>query len=102
MLAFLVLIGYLYNVEQFHHLGQYSSMAIHSALNFVFLALGIWFVRPQKGWMTLLSSKSVEGVMVRRLLPTVFGVPTILGWLCLWGASQGFYTPTYAFALMVI
>ena len=101
-IALLALIGYLYGVESLHQVGSSSSMALHAAVNFVLLSIGICCARPQRGFMKLVTSNAVEGKMVRRLLPFVVGMPVILGWLRLWGQRLGFYDTTFGLALMVI
>jgi PAS domain S-box-containing protein len=102
IIALLALIGYLYDVESLHRVGRYSHMALHSAINFIMLAVGICCARPQKGLMKLITTNSVESKMVRRLLSVLLGIPIILGWLTLWGERLGMYDPTFALALMVI
>ena len=84
-IGLLALIGYLYDVEALHGVGHSSHMALHSAVNFILLALGICCARPQMGLMRLLTADSVESEVVRRLLSVLFGMPIILGWLSLWG-----------------
>jgi PAS domain S-box-containing protein len=101
-IAFLALIGYLYGVESLYQVGSNSSMALHSAVSFVLLGIGICCARPKRGFMQLITAEEAEGEMVRRLLPFVLGMPVILGWLRLWGERSGFYDTSFGLALMVI
>jgi PAS domain S-box-containing protein len=102
MIALLALIGYLYDVQALYQVGSFSSMALHSAISFVLLAVGICSARPRKGLMKLITADSVESKMVRRLLSVLFGMPVVLGWLILLGERLGFYDLTLGVALMVI
>ena len=102
MIALLTLIGYLYDIESLHNVGSLSSMALHSAISFILLAVGICCTHPQKGLMKLITADSVESKMVRRLLSVLLGMPVILGWLILLGERLRFYDLTFGVALMVI
>ena len=101
-IGLLALVGHLYDVELFHNVDHNSHMALHSAVNFLVLAIGICCARPYKGMMKLITGDSVETQMVRRLLVVLFGVPILLGWFSLWGVNLGLYDITYSFAIMVI
>jgi PAS domain S-box-containing protein len=101
-IASTALIGYLYGVESLYSIGAYSSMALPTALGFAAFTLGVLFARPQAGWMDIVSSEAIGGVILRRFIPFAIILPVVLGWLRLWGERAGFYDSNFGLALMVI
>jgi diguanylate cyclase (GGDEF)-like protein len=85
MISLLALMGYAYNVRFFYGIGSYIPMALHTALTFFILAIGILCARPKDGIMTVIASSSTGGTLVRRLLPAVILMPALLGWMRLAG-----------------
>ncbi|WP_342381492.1 PAS domain S-box protein [Myxococcus stipitatus] len=83
------LIGYVYLEELSHNpppglvaFGPFTAMAVHTALLFLLLALGVLSVHPQLGLMGVLRRKDAGGVMARRLLPAAVVAP-----LLVWGVK---------------
>jgi len=101
-LSGITLIGHLYGVFTFDHLGPYVSVTLLPALATLVLALGILCSDPSGGIMQTLSSGALGGVMLRRILPFAVLVPILLGWLRLQGERAGFYGPELGVALFAI
>lgn len=101
-LTSIALVGYLYGVESLYSGGSFSSMAVHTALSFALLALGILCARPQQGIMEIVSAKNIGGEILRRLVPIALFIPVALGWLRLWGQQAGLYETAFGVALMAI
>lgn len=75
------LIGYAYSIPVFFGPGAAAKMAVHTAVCFVVLGLGILLSRP-RGWLVALArTTDPGGVMLRRLAPLAALVPLVLGWL---------------------
>ncbi|MBI3961709.1 MAG: hypothetical protein HY335_03075 [Deinococcus sp.] len=91
LIGFLALIGYAYGVQALYAIAFYTSMALHTAATLTVLAVGVLLARPDRGLMTLVTSDGVGGMLVRRRLPVVLGVPLLLGWLRLQGQRAGLY-----------
>jgi len=51
----LAILGYIYNVASLYTLYQNNPMALHTAISFVLISLGVVFIRPDRGLMRLLS-----------------------------------------------
>jgi diguanylate cyclase (GGDEF)-like protein/PAS domain S-box-containing protein len=98
----LALIGYIYGVSSLYQIGLYSSMALHTALSFVLLSMGILFARPARGLMQTILADTPGGNILRRLLPVVILGPVLLGWITLWGQRAGLYDTAFGLAIMVI
>ena len=102
VIAVLALIGYLYGASSLYQIGAYSSMALHTALSFALLSLGILFARPERGLMRIVLADTAGGDFLRRLIPTAFFLPAILGWFWLTGQRLGLYDPALGLAFMAI
>lgn len=101
-MASVVLIGYMYGVESIYSSGSISSMALPTATGFALISFGILCVRPQQGLMKVATAQNVGGDILRRLLPVMFGVPILLGWLRLLGQEAGFYGTSFGIALTAV
>jgi PAS domain S-box-containing protein len=99
MLAFL---GYAYGVSSLYRFSPYSTIAIHTALAFTILSLGILFAHTDQGMMRIFSSDGLGGWIARRLTPAALVVPFVLGWLFLTGQRLGLYDSTLRLVLSSI
>jgi PAS domain S-box-containing protein len=102
-IALLALIGHSYNVQSLYQLIFYSSsMAIHTALTFLVLCVGILSLQRNYGWMQIITSNSLGGIVARQLIPAALGLPLVLGWLIRQGQLAGWYDPNFGLSLMVM
>jgi PAS domain S-box-containing protein len=99
--ALLVLLGYLYGVRSLYAVRPFNTIALHTAVAFLALALGTLSARPD-GLMTLLTAMSAGGALTRRLLPAIIVVPMALGWLRVVGQNLGLYGTWFGVALLVL
>lgn len=102
LISLLALFGYAYQVPQFYGLAAYIPMALHTAMVSGLLALGILFARPARGLMSLATSGSQGGLLVRRLLPATVLTLFVLGWLRLEGERRGLYGMELGVALYTL
>ena len=89
-LAMVSLTGYIYGVPSLSWIGIYKGMAIHTALAFLLLSVGVLLVNA-RGLSRLLVSDTAGGVVARRVLPVALLAPFILGWLRIAGQERGLY-----------
>lgn len=105
MLAVLIstvaVLGYLYSVISLYRIASYSGMALHTALTLVLLSLAALFSPAESGLPASVSSDTLGGVALRRLLPGAFFVPIVIGWLRMEGQKAGWYGTEAGLALMV-
>ncbi len=76
-------------------------MALHTALTFVLLGLGILCSDPHNGIVVLIISDGPAGLMLRRTLPAIVFVLVGIGWLLLFGQRTGLYQMGFGSALLV-
>jgi PAS domain S-box-containing protein len=100
--SLLTVLGYAYGVGSFSGVAAHIPMALHTALAFLVLVVGILCARPERGLVALLRSDNMGGVVTRRLLPAAVLVPAVLGWLRLEGELTGLYDTEVGVALMVV
>lgn len=98
LVASLGLIGHLYQIPLFYSVGSYTGMAIHTAISFILLAIGILGASADWGAMKVVISDRAGGIMARRLLPVVISIPPVLGWVVLLGFRADLYPPILGFA----
>jgi hypothetical protein len=98
----LALVGYAYGVESLYRVSPYGSMALHTALAFLLLCLGILCSCPECWLTATLFRKDASGAMARYWLAASIGVPFVLGWLGLAGLKAGFYDSVFGVALLTV
>jgi diguanylate cyclase (GGDEF)-like protein/PAS domain S-box-containing protein len=98
----LAIVGYAYGVSSLYAVGQYVSMAAHTAFSFFVLGISVLAADPAHGVARIASSDTAGGIVVRWLLPTLPIVLFALGWLRLAGQQAGLYDTRFGLALMVL
>jgi signal transduction histidine kinase len=101
LVALLALVGYFYEVTFLYAVTTHTGMALHTALTFVLLGLGILFARTDRGPMRVVMSDTPGGHMARHLLPPAVLVPVLIGGLIIRGARAGLYDTAFALSLCV-
>ena len=102
LIASMALIGYIYEVTFLYSISAQTGMALHTALLFIALSLGILFIHPKQQLMSFILSDTAGGIMVRRLLPATIAIPIIAGGLIILGARAGLYEMAFAVPLCVV
>ncbi len=103
LISFQALMGYAYKVKILYGFAPYTtSMALHTALLFTLLGIGILWARAEHGLMRVVISDSYGGLLARRLLVAAIAVPFLLGWLIVEGQRAGKYDPAFAVSVFAI
>ncbi|MDF5706430.1 MAG: ATP-binding protein [Nostoc sp. S4] len=103
LISFQVLIGYAYKVKVLYGIAPYTtSMALHTAVLFNLLGIGILWARCQQGLMKVVTNDSYGGLLARRLLVAAIAVPLIVGWVVVEGQRAGQYDPAFAVSVFAI
>ncbi len=100
--SLLPLLGYLYGTKTFYGVGQFIPMALHTAFTFLMLSIGMLVSRPDRPVIATLFDKGISGIMVRRLLPAVVGLPIMLSWFRLEGQKLEWFDNELGAALVVV
>lgn len=84
--------GYAYGGQPFIGFRVYRSMALPTALSFLFLSVGILVSRSKSGFVAVCLGNGAGAIVVRRLLPLAVTAPIALGWLRIWGQRAGWFS----------
>lgn len=100
--SFMAFLGYIYDVTALEGIASYTRMAVHTAVTFIALSVGVLLARPNRGLAGITLSESPGGVVLRRLLlPAVLVFP-LLGWLRFEGEQAGLFDTRFGIALVVL
>ncbi len=102
LVSLLALTGYAYGLKPLYGVSSYIPMALNTAIGFAVLCAGVLFARPDQGWMAVVISDNAGGILARRLLPAVIGIPMILGWVRLAGQRAGLYGTEFGVSLTAL
>ena len=76
-------------------------LALHTAMAFVALSVGVFVIRPTVGLMGSITADGIGGATLRRLLPISLIVPLVIGWARLQGERAGYFDAITGLALVV-
>jgi diguanylate cyclase (GGDEF)-like protein/PAS domain S-box-containing protein len=97
--AFLAVLGYLYGVVSLYRVANFSSVALHTAILFLAISLGVAFARPQSHFVRQIVGNDAAAIINRRLLPAALLIPPFLGWLRWQGELAGYYSTVFGLAI---
>jgi PAS domain S-box-containing protein len=95
------LVGYLYDVRSLYQVGEFASISLSAAILLSAIGVGILCARPENGFMAILASEDLGGVMLRRLLPFAVGLPILAGWIRITAQRSGHYGFNFGVAVAV-
>jgi PAS domain S-box-containing protein len=102
LIGWLSILGYIYHERTFYGILVYIPMAVHTAMCFFLFSIALLFIQPERGIMKAFTSRYSGSVMARLLIPTVFIVPSILGYLRMEGFRSGIYSNEFGVAILII
>ncbi|MFZ0546314.1 MAG: PAS domain S-box protein [Candidatus Promineifilaceae bacterium] len=101
-IALLALVGYVFSISIFFRISPYTGMALHTALNFIILSIGLFFLHPNSGFTATITADNLGGVMARRLLIAAFIIPIVVGWISMLGERAGLYSNEFEQVLLAV
>ena len=96
------LVGYLIGAGSLGSTAFFNPIALHEALVLVVLFLGALALRPDTGWMAVLSGDMPGAASARMLLPVAVAGPVLLAWLFTSGKQAGLYGPDFQVGLITL
>jgi len=99
----LVVTSYCNGVTWFYGQEPGIPVAPYLSICFVLLCIGAFFARPHTYLCQIIfAADDIRGIMVRRLIPLVFLLSLVLGWLRLRGEQAGILSPQAATAIFSV
>jgi PAS domain S-box-containing protein len=95
------ILGYFFQVSLFYGLFTYVPMAVHAAVCFLFLSLGIFLFNSDRGLMQNLTTTLAGSVAARRLIPAAILVPVLLGILRTVAHQESLFTIEFGITILV-
>jgi len=90
IVAFIAIIGHVFEVRDFYSFRLLAGMALTTAIGLSFLGLGLLFSQLDRGMPALVVDDGAAGFVARRLLPGALFVPFALAFLGVIGEERGF------------
>ncbi len=100
-IGLLAFMGYFLNAKELYSPGHNTAIAVHTAIGFILVSIGILFLQPQLALMRTFTSQTRTGQILRRFVPLALWVPILIGWLRLKGQQIGLYSFESGVAFMV-
>lgn len=94
------LYGYAFGLRAFYQMQSYTGMAMHTALLLFGLGLGTLLVRADQGWVAVIFSDRIGGVLAQRLFPWIVLLPA-LRWVLWKGELAGWYRAAFGAAAFI-
>ena len=95
-------VAYLYGERALYQVGDFTPIALPTAVSFLIACFAVLFVRPDQGWMRVLTTEGGAGMLGRRLLPAALITPIVLGGLRLLAESRDRYDLTFIGAVAAV
>jgi PAS domain S-box-containing protein len=102
ILCVLPQLGYAYNESELFTFAYKTPMALNTAITFLTLSFGIFFIRPNAGLLNLLNSEGIGGIFARRIFPVLIILPIIFIWIRLAVQVGGYQFKTIDLSIISI
>lgn len=95
------IIGYAYGIDFIYGVATTTKMAVHTAVAFLFLIIGILVARPLHGFMSVLTREDAGGYLARKLTLTGIIIPLVFGGIILQGYKLNLFDANFRFLLLI-
>ncbi|WP_190908697.1 PAS domain-containing protein [Anabaena catenula] len=102
LIALLGLLGYVFRISVFYYLMPVTAMALHTSVGLILLGLGVLLACPEGGWMKVVMSPYLGGVIIRSLLPVIIGTPVLNTALFMLAHRNNLLPPEAGFVIRAI
>lgn len=99
--AWVGLFGYVFGAAHLYSMGPFSTMAVHTAVAVLLLAIGVQATIPRSLLVRAARSRDAGGFALRQFLPVAAFVLPAIAYLRLVGQRLGWYHTEFGLALMV-
>lgn len=99
--AYFVPVSYLIGITTMYSI-RFTAVTFFSGMCFCLLCLAVLLFYPKTWFMKVFSGKYTGGYLARKLLPGIFLVPLLVGWLRINGEKAGLFSADLAFVFVTI
>ena len=96
-----VLVGYILGASALYSSKSCSAMSLLSAVSFIVIGLGVFFLKPGEGIARAFTADSQTSRMLRRIVPILIILPIAVAWLRQCGEVHQLYNGRTGLAIMV-
>ena len=101
-ISLLALVVYAFEAQSLYSVSLFTSMSLHTALNFAILFGVMLFARRDIGWMGVLVGSGRGSISARRMLPLRLGVPFILTLVVNQGLQAKLFDHNFQLSLLAL
>jgi len=102
IIAFIVLIGYLYNVPALYNLSYFTTMASHTAVALLMLSVAASLINPLLGITGIFTGTRMGNVLARRLFSQIVVAVLIIGYLRILSHRYHWLSDDVSIALLIV
>ena len=102
VVAFIVLIGYLYDVPALYNLSYFTTMACHTAFALLLLSIAASLINPTLGITGIFTGKRMGNVMARKLFSQIVVAVLIIGYLRILSHRYHWLSADVGVALLIV
>ena len=102
LISFQALVGYLLGITYSFGSAFYTQMALHTAIMFIILSLGILWARRDYGLVAVISAKTMTGQMGRGLIASATVIPAIVNAVQVYGQKIGLFSADFGTLIVVM
>jgi PAS domain S-box-containing protein len=100
--SLLAIIGYFYGAVALYQSGEFTAVALHTAVSFLALCIGICCATGRHGFMRVVAGAGTSGMMARRYGVAAVVLPFVFGWLRLQGEHYGWFGVEFGVAMVAM
>ncbi|MBL7856357.1 MAG: PAS domain S-box protein [Cyclobacteriaceae bacterium] len=102
LISWFSILGYMYRVPEFYGEIPFFPMAVHTAGGFVLLSCALITTHPDRAFCYVMFGPYQGSVLGRSLLPGIFLIPVVLGYIRLWGHWLNIVSTEFGVALLMV
>jgi signal transduction histidine kinase len=100
--SFVASVGYLFGITFFYGVAPKLGMALHTALAFSLLSIGLLLLTSETGFLSEIFSEGSGGMLARRVLPATVLVPLFSAVVLFAGQRHGLYESAFTVACLIV
>lgn len=102
LIAFAVLVGYLYGVPELQKLSMMSSMAVHTSIALILLSVSASLINPALGITGIFTGTMIGHMMARRLFFSLLAGILLAGYLRIFSHRYGLVSVEFGISLLTV